>query len=445
MAPIGPQAFPDRIYGLLVEDEDARVCRDIPDSACKEQPRAFLLQWLAQTLTKIGDTLTSSRLVLAWMLAALGAPPFFVALLVPVRESLSLLPQLFVAQWVREHALRKFFWVWGSVAQGLALLGMMVAVLLLEGASLGWAVVVLLACFSLARGVCSIAAKDVLGKTVSKARRGRLTGLAAAAAGAVALLVALALLFFPDYIESQGHAGAALFAGILAAAACLWFLAAAVYAGVPELPGATSGGGNAFAEALRSLTLLYTDAQLRRFVVARALLVSTAFAIPYLVVLVQRAAETQMLSFAALLVAEGAAGLLSAAFWGRWSDSGAHHVMAAAAALATLAVAVAVMLQVVNPVILGHGLTGAVLVFTAAVAHQGARVGRKTYLVDMASGENRAQYTAVSNTAMGVLLFAGAGLGVIEAAYGIVAVLALLMVGGILATYRCLRLPSVSG
>jgi hypothetical protein len=63
----------------------------------------------------------------------------------------------------------------------------------------------------------------------------------------------------------------------------------------------------------------------------------------------------------------------------------------------------------------------------------------------MASGENRAQYTAVSNTAMGVLLFAGAGLGVIEAAYGIVAVLALLMAGGILATYRCLRLPSVSG
>lgn len=103
--------LPEQIYSLLVEDEDARVCRDIPDSACQEQPRAFVLQLLAQILTKIGDALTSSRLVLAWMLSALGSPAIFIALLVPLRESLSLLPQLFVAQFVREHALRKMFWV----------------------------------------------------------------------------------------------------------------------------------------------------------------------------------------------------------------------------------------------------------------------------------------------------------------------------------------------
>lgn len=437
--------LPDRVYSLLVEDEDARVCRDIPDAACDEQPRAFLLQWLAQTLTKVGDALTSSRLVLAWMLSALGAPAAFVALLVPVRESLSLLPQLFVAQWVREHALRKYFWVFGSVVQGLALCGMVAAVLVLQGASLGCAIIVCLACFSLARGVCSVAAKDVLGKTVSKARRGRLTGLAASAAGAVTLLVAIVLMLFPDVSGRSGDAGAGLFALILALAAGLWFLAAAVFAAVPEVPGATEGGGNAFTEALRSLGLLRTDKQFRRFVVARALLIGTAFAIPYLVVLLQQAADAQLLSFAALLLAEGAAGLLSAAFWGRWADRAAHHVMAAAAALSTGVVAVAVALQAVHPAALGHGVTGAVLVFTAAVAHQGARVGRKTYLVDMASGENRAQYTAVSNTAIGVLLFAGAGLGLVDAAFGIAAVLALLIALGALASYRSLSLPSVSG
>ena len=119
--------------------------------------------------------------------------------------------------------------------------------------------------------------------------------------------------------------------------------------------------------------------------------------------------------------------------------------MAAAAALSTAVVAVAVALQALHPAVLSHGVTGAVLVFTAAVAHQGARVGRKTYLVDMASGENRAQYTAVSNTAIGVLLFAGTGLGLVDAAFGTTAVLALLIALGALASYRALTLPSVSG
>jgi hypothetical protein len=63
----------------------------------------------------------------------------------------------------------------------------------------------------------------------------------------------------------------------------------------------------------------------------------------------------------------------------------------------------------------------------------------------MASGENRAQYTAVSNTAIGVLLFAGAGLGLVDAAFGTAAVLALLIALGALASYRSLTLPSVSG
>ena len=46
--------------------------------------------------------------------------------------------------------------------------------------------------------------------------------------------------------------------------------------------------------------------------------------------------------------------------------------------------------------------------FLLSVAHQGARVGRKTYVVDIAEGNQRTDYVAVSNTAIGfVLLFTG--------------------------------------
>ena len=278
------------IYSLLVEDEDARVCRDIPDEACDEQPQSFLRQLLAQTFTKIGDALTSSRLVLAWMLASIGSPAILISLLVPLRESLSLLPQLFIAQWIREHALRKWFWVAGSLAQAMALLAMIPALVWLPGETASLLIVILLALFSLARGVCSVAAKDVLGKTISKSRRGRLTGLAASIAGFVTLGVAALLWFAP---ERAGDAGPdiALFALLLAGAAGLWLAAAAVYAGIPEVPGATEGGGNAIVDALKSLTLLFRDQEFLRFVLARMLLVATAFAIPYLVVLIQRTGE----------------------------------------------------------------------------------------------------------------------------------------------------------
>ena len=190
-------AIADKVYEFLVEDEDARVCKDIPESACNEQPRAFTAQLMAQTLTKIGDALTSSRLVLAWMLSAIGSPAIYIAMLVPLRESLSLLPQLFIAQFIREHAIRKWFWVGGSVGQALALLAMVPAILLLPGPVAAPVIVVLLAAFSLSRGVCSVAAKDVLGKTVSKSRRGRLTGLAASAAGFVSIGVAVVIWLAP--------------------------------------------------------------------------------------------------------------------------------------------------------------------------------------------------------------------------------------------------------
>lgn len=85
------------------------------------------------------------------------------------------------------------------------------------------------------------------------------------------------------------------------------------------------------------------------------------------------------------------------------------------------------------------------LLFASAVAHHGARVGRKTYLVDMANQDNRAQLTAVSNTVMGVVLLAGLLLGWVDAAFGAHAVLWVLVAVGALATLSALKLPDVSG
>ncbi|MFN2328780.1 MAG: MFS transporter [Chromatocurvus sp.] len=432
-----------RFYALIAEEEDARLCKDIPDGACSEQPVAFALQLLSQILTKIGDGLTSSRIVLAWILASLAAPAIYISLLVPIRESLSLLPQLFVAQRVRQHAVRKGFWVAGSVIQALCLLAMVPAIIWLRGHALGLAVISLLAVFSLARGVCSVAAKDVLGKTVSKSRRGRLSGLAGSVAGLVTLAVAAGLMLYGSLEEQREAGNSALFIFLLTVSAVAWLLAAALYARIPEVPGATEGGGNAITEALRSLTLLRSDTAFRNFVIARILLISTAFAIPYLVLILRANGDGDSYDLGALLLAEGLAALLSAPFWGYWSDSASHRVMASGAAISVLTLAGTLFLQDYAPALLGSALTGGLLIFLCAVAHQGARIGRKTYLVDMADSGNRASYTAVSNTVVGVFLFSGAGLGVLDATYGTSSVLWLLIVAGALGILRSATLPRV--
>ncbi len=177
----------------------------------------------------------------------------------------------------------------------------------------------------------------------------------------------------------------------------------------------------------------------------RALLVAAAFAIPYIVVLIQRQGDTELTSLGSLMLASGLAGLLAGRFWGRWSDSASHHVMAAASIMSTLVMAAALAIFYWAPNWLGLEWIAALLLFASAVAHHGARVGRKTYLVDMANQENRAQLTAVSNTVMGVVLLAGLLLGWVDAAFGAHAVLWLLVVVGVLATLSALKLPDVSG
>ena len=430
----------NRVYGYLAEDEDARVCKDIPENACNEQPRSFVLMLISLMLTKLGDSLVSARLVLAWMLSALGAPPVFISALVPIRESLALLPQLFVAQKLREQPVRKWFWVAGSVGQAVSLALMLVAVATLDGTALGWTVILFLITFSLSRGVCSVANKDVTGKTVSKTRRGRLSGVAASAAGLLTLVTALVIVMFPD-VEGQRS----LFLVLLGGGVLLWTCAAITYAGIPEVAGATEGGGNAISEALKSLSLLWRNALFGHFVLTRALLVAAAFAIPYIVVLIQREGDAGYTSLGSLLLASGLAGLLAGRFWGRWSDSASHHVMAAASVMSTLVMLVALAIYYWFPQALSSIWAAGGLMFLSAVAHHGARVGRKTYLVDMANQDNRAQLTAVSNTVMGVILLSGILLGWLDASYGVAAVLWLLVGIGVLATLSSLSLKNVSG
>ena len=56
------------LYDQITGDEDARVCKDIPEDACQDQPRNFFAYLSANLFNKIADELASARLTLPWLL-----------------------------------------------------------------------------------------------------------------------------------------------------------------------------------------------------------------------------------------------------------------------------------------------------------------------------------------------------------------------------------------
>ncbi|MCC5839777.1 MAG: MFS transporter [Opitutales bacterium] len=428
----------DSLYDRLAEDDEGRVCTAISERACRATPGNFFLTLAANTLTSVGDRIASAKTTLPWILGQVGAPGWMVGMLVPIRESGSMLPQLMIGALIRRRAVRKWVWVGGSLVQGMSLLLMGLVAMKTEGLPSGLAIIGLLVFFSLARGACSVAYKDVLGKTIPKTRRGRLSGWIAAAGGLGALIVGLGLGQLSD------SAPLSLYAGLLALAALLWLFAAAIYSRILEFPGETGGGANGFREGLDKLSLLREDRPFRLFVIGRTLAMGSGLAAPFYVTLARRDLGHAAALLGIFIVAEGLAGLISAPVWGRWADRSSRLVFAAACALSAVgSVAVAVWAWADLSVEAGRVFYPAAF-FLLGLAHAGVRLGRKTYLVDMAEGNQRTDYVAVSNTVIGALLLAVGVMGALTAVLSVEAALVLLALAGFSGAALSLRWEEVS-
>jgi hypothetical protein len=438
LATTANQALED-LYNRITGDEDARVCKDIPTSACSDQPRNFFAYLGANLLGKIADEIASAKLVIPWLFGALGVPAAFTGFLVPIREAGVLLPQLLVSATVRNLPIRKGVWLLGAALSALSLFAMGIATLTMEGSNVGTVFILMLVIFSLARGLCSVSAKDVLGKTVSKSRRGSLMGWSASLSGIAVLVLGLWM-----GVADLRHAGLHVFAGLLFGGGTLWAVSLLIFAAIREQPGATEGGGNALAVALAQLRLLTDDSAFRRFVAGRALLLSVALAPPFYVLLAHQQAGGGLLGLGALIVANGLASSLSAPFWGYLGDRSSRQVMTLAASGAGL-----LGIATYAGVSLGWEWLGsewglATIFLLLNVMHGGVRLGRKVYLVDMAGSENRAAYVAVSNTAIGVLMLFGGLFGVLGDWLGVAETVLLLGLLSLFAATYIRTLPEVS-
>ena len=442
----------EKVYHAIAIDDDGRLCKDIPESACKHQPQNFFKHIGSLTLSKLADSFVDPKLILTWLLTHLGSSSTAVGLLVPVREAGALLPQLFFAKWVRTRQQRKWVWAAGAAVQGLAALAMVLCVVMLPNSVAGFGIVCCLLVLAVARSFCSVSYKDVLGKTVSKSTRGTATGTAGTLAAAG--LISFSVLLAADVIELSTHSILAL----LGIAAGLWLISALNFASLNEEKGSTDGGKNASESLMDEIKNSFKSQQFRLFVIARGLLVSTALAPPYLIMLVQQNAANSLAStlesfslsvgsgqLGLLLLASALASLLSSFFWGHLADRSSRKVLILAAILASVALLTTFVLARYYSALLSLWYSLPVLLFLLMVAYQGVRLGRSTHLVDMATEDTRASFTAVSNSAIGVLLVLGGGFGLLAQLIGVTGVILIFSLMCLLATLVAFKLEEVQG
>lgn len=383
----------------------------------------------ALTLTKVGDRIIDPKTVLAWFLETVAAPAAFIGLLVPIRESGALLPQAAISPWVARHERRTRVWVLGAVGQAVAAAGMAAVAVGLTGAAAGVALIGLLAVFAIARSLCSLSIKDVMGRTIPAGTRGKVTGWADSASGLVALTVGVGL----GRVEA---APATTFAWLFVAAAGLWLLAIAVLVGIDEPRGHED---EANAEGIRdALGLLRDDVDFRHFVLARMLLLASALTPPFVVVLAIEATGDDISGLGPFVIASGLASLLGGRVWGGMADRSSRLVMATAAGTAAVVVGFVVVAAWQD---VDRLWVWAMLYFVLALIHTGARVGRSTYVVELGDRGARTSYVAVSNTVMGVLLLAVGAVTSALAAVSTTAALVVLALIGTLGVPVSLRLP----
>lgn len=440
-----------RIFEKVLK-HDPQAQQELPEAVRRNLPGNALRIIGATALQNSGDQVVKASTVLPWLFHALGVPSALVGLLVPIRESGSMLPQAFITPFVLRVRRRKWVFVIGAIVQAATVAAMAVVAAFADGLLAGLLILLALAVFSLGRSLCSISSKDVLGRTVPKGTRGQINGLSTMSAGIVAITLGLVL-----RLVGGGDPPIWMLVVLLAGGSALWVLTALVYSGVREPAGEDAdqredGSAQDEPPALSAglktaVTLLRDDVPFRRFVTMRSLLLVSALSPPFVITLAVSSGAGALSGLGGFIIASGLSAVVGGPVFGRIADRASRTLMAVGAGVASLTLVVMLVVSGL-PGFDGGTVWGASVFvttyFVLTFVHTGVRVGRKTYIVDMARGDQRTNYVAVSNSAMGVILLAAGGISSLLALWGVEWALVFLAALGFLGVIVAARLPDVS-
>ncbi|MFC4269313.1 MFS transporter [Polaribacter marinivivus] len=418
-----------KLYKWLHDNED-----EIKD----DLPKNYFLLLLSSTFTKLGDTLSNPKTVLTWVMTIMNAPVYLISLIVPIRESGSMLPQIVLGNYVKTKEKRKRIYIFGALLQCVAIFAMGLTAYNFEGVLGGFIIVFFLIIFSLSRSLCSLSSKDVLGKVIPKQSRGKLKGYTSSVSGVLVLIAGLFLIY-----KSKEDTTILFYSLLLIFASSMWLLAALFYSSIKEPKSEVEKTRISLKNSFCKLTLLKSNKHFRKFIIARSLLLCSSLSAPFYVLLAQRNIGKDAYLLGLFILVNGIASVISAPIWGKMADKSSKNVMSIASLVASFLGILMVVILVIFKEISSLYWIYPVAFFILGIAHSGVRLGRKTYIVDMAEGNKRTDFVAISNTIIGLILLITGGLSALASIFSVEAVLLLLSLFGVFGAYRSYQLPNV--
>ncbi|WMS87362.1 hypothetical protein [Pleionea litopenaei] len=141
-----------------------------------------------------------------------------------------------------------------------------------------------------------------------------------------------------------------------------------------------------------------------------------------------------------LIFASASASLLSSYTWGRLADQSSQSVLTYSGLISSVSLVSLIIISLVFPQLLQNLFVLPLLLFGLMIGYQGIRLGRSIHLVNITDDDNRAHFTAISNTAIGFVLISGSSFGLIAHWMGTLWVVGIFASMCILGTWYSLKL-----
>lgn len=359
-----------------------------------QQNKTFFQLIAIATFTKLADLLISAKTTLPWLLTSLGAPIWIISLLVPIRESGSLIPQWTIKQYTQNVQNRVILWRWGIVIQTTAIGGILIAAICTEKLIAGLLILCALLILSLGRSATSLSMKDIQGVNIKKGKRGKLVGIASSISGLLSLLTAVLMILAP---EQQSTATVA----ILIALSIALMLVSLVFS--RNLSAQLSHDDEKSNDQHGLWKTLYQQGDLRNLIISRCLLLHGALIAPFFVS--GAASNNDHFQLPYFIIASALASFLSSYLWGKLADKNAVKTLFIATLVCVMASVGFVIFTDAN-----NWQLNIALFFLLSLGYAGIRTGRKTYMLDIAQGHKRTSYVASANTVVGYVLLALGGI-----------------------------------
>ncbi len=407
--------------------------------------RNFMLGVVNGLLVGLGEALMDPTLVQVAFVNHLSASPLLVGLVVPMRDGIWYLPQLWVSSHLQSQPHKLPYYARMSVVRTASLTLLCVAALTMRNPV--WLLALYFVCYglyALAAGLSGLPFLEIVSKTIPPRQRGlyfawRLTlgGLMALGASAVVrwMLAQPAGLTFPRNFGVLFGMGAA------ALGLAMFFLQRTREPPDSETPPSVPVSH----QFRRALSLVRGDANYGRFLTMRGALMVGGAASPFLAVFAQGQLSAPPEMVGIYLAVVSGVGLLANILYGRYSVRlGNRRMMVIATALGLVMSALVLGFVLLAGPLGIRGMSAALCLLPAyallSAREAGIGVAGYSLLMDIAPAAERSVYMGFTNSVLGIILFSTALSGVVVEQWGFLALVGVTLAAYMVAMWAALTL-----